>query len=138
MNGSKSYETVISRYFERQLSDQPVFAVMAAGLPEGEGKLGSLSPDFHKHRERERRRTLREMEQISPREVSNEQHLDRLALRNLLWSECEDFARGRSELEPNAPEHVLSILLKELQRGEDTPRRAAANLRSLLEEAPAF
>ena len=138
MNGSESFETVLSRYFERQLKDQPVFAVIAGGLPEAEGKLGSLSPDFHKHRERERRRTLREMEQISPRELSNEQHLDRLALRNLLLSECEDFDRGRSGLDPSAPEHVLSILLKELQRGEDTPRRAAANLRSLLKQAPAF
>jgi hypothetical protein len=77
MNGSESFEAVISRYFERHLKDQPVFAVIAGGLPEAEGKLGSLSPDFHQHRERERRRTLREMEQISPRELSNEQHLDR-------------------------------------------------------------
>ncbi len=138
MNGSKSFETVISRYFKRQLADQPVFAVMAAGLPEAEGKLGSLSPDFHLHRERQRRRTLRELERISPRDLSNEQHLDRLALRNVLLSESEDFARGRSGLEPNAPEHVLTILLKELQRSEDTPKRAAANLRSLLKEAPAF
>jgi uncharacterized protein (DUF885 family) len=138
MNGSKTFETVLFDYFERQLKDQPVFAVIAGGLPEAEGKLGELSPDFHLRRERERRRTLHALEKISPRDLDNEQHLDRLALRNLIACECEDFARDRSGLEPNAPEHLFSILLKELQRGEDSPGRAARNLRSLLRQAPRF
>jgi uncharacterized protein (DUF885 family) len=138
MNGSKTFEAVLSNYFERQLQDQPVFAVIVGGLPEAEGKLGDLSPDFFRRRERERHRTLKSLEQISPRDLSNEQQLDRLALRNLLACECEDFARDRSGLEPNAPEHLFSILLKELQRGEDEPKRAARNLRSLLKQATPF
>ena len=33
---------------------------------------------------------------------------------------------------------MLNILLHELQRGDDEPRRAARNLRSLLRQAPDF
>jgi uncharacterized protein (DUF885 family) len=135
---SGQFEGLLSSYFETLLEDAPTFATMAAGLRSGEGKLGRLSLDFHKKRERERQRTLRGMENISPRELSNEQHLDRLALRSQLLKECEDFARGRHALEPNAPEQVLNILLHELQRGDDEPRRAAPNLRSLLRQAPKF
>src|SRR5205085_6836873 len=81
---------------------------------------------------------LRAMETISPRELSNEQQLDRLALRSQLLKECEDYARGRHTFEPNAPDHLLNILLHELMRGDDEPKRAATNLRSLLKEAPDF
>src|SRR5208283_3792177 len=41
-------------------------------------------------------------------------------------------------LEPIAPDQLLNILLHELQRGDDEPRRAARNLRSLLRQAPDF
>jgi len=78
------------------------------------------------------------METISPRDLSNEQQLDRLALRSQLLKECEDFARGRHTLEPTGPEHLLNILLHELMRGGDEPKRAARNLRSLLKQAPDF
>ncbi len=64
--------------------------------------------------------------------------MDRLALRSQLLKECEDYARGRHTLEPNAPEQLLNILLHELQRGDDEPARAARNLRALLKQAPAF
>ena len=40
----------------------------------------------------------------APRELSNEQHLDRLALRAMLNRECEDFARGEHELAPGGLE----------------------------------
>ena len=36
------------------------------------------------------------------------------------------------------PDQLLNILLHELQRGDDEPRRAARNLRSLLRQAPDF
>jgi len=81
---------------------------------------------------------LRALEGISPRELLAEQQLDRLALRSLLLKECEDYARGRYALEPNASDQFLNILLHELQRGDDEPRRAARNLRSLLKQAPDF
>lgn len=108
------------------------------GIRSAEGKLGELSTRFHAKRERERRHALRLLEKVSPRELTSEQHLDRLALRAMLLKECEDLARGRHGLEPNAPEQVLNILLHELMRGDDEPRRVACNLRSLLKQAPDF
>ena len=108
---SSEFEGLLSRYFETLLGDVPTFAAAYAGVPAGEGKLGRLTPDFHKKREKERQATLRALENISPRELSNEQQLDRLALRSQLLKECEDHARGRHTLEPNAPDHLLNILL---------------------------
>jgi uncharacterized protein (DUF885 family) len=139
MNKTASqFEGLLSRYFESLLRDVPTFAAAYAGLPSGEGKLGRLTADFHQQREKERQSALRALENISPRELSNEQQLDRLAVRSQLLKECEDFARGRHTLEPNAPDHLLNILLHELMRGDDAPKRAARNLRSLLKQAPDF
>jgi uncharacterized protein (DUF885 family) len=135
---AKQFEGLLSGYFERLLEDLPTFATTAAGLRSGEGKLGRLTLDFLKKRERARQSTLRELELISPRELSSEQQLDRLGLRSQLLKECEDHARGRHTLEPNAPDQVLHILFHELQRAADQPQRAAQNLRSLLRQAPDF
>jgi uncharacterized protein (DUF885 family) len=132
------FEGVLDRYFETLLQDNPTFSTICAGLRDGEGKLGRLSLDFQRKRERERQSALRALEGISPRELSNQQQLDRLALRSLLLKECEDYARARHALEPNGPDQLLNILLHELQRGDDEPQRAARNLRSLLRQAPDF
>jgi uncharacterized protein (DUF885 family) len=132
------FEGSLSRYFEQLLEDEPVFATISAGLSSGEGKPGTLSARFHEARERKRRAALAALEDQSPGELSNEQQIDRLALRSRLLRECEDYSRNRHELEPNAPEHLLGILFHELRRGQDHPKRAAANLRSLLKRAPEF
>jgi uncharacterized protein (DUF885 family) len=132
------FEGLLARYFETLLEDNPTFSTICAGLRDSEGKLGRLTLAFQKKRERERQAALRALEGISPRELSSEQQLDRLALRSLLLRECEDYARGRHALEPNAPDALLNILLHELLRGDDEPRRAARNLRSLLRQAPGF
>jgi uncharacterized protein (DUF885 family) len=137
-NLSKPFERLLARYFERMLADNPTFATSYAGLRSGEGKLGDASRAFHQRRERERQATLRALEMVSPRELSDEQQLDRLGLRSQLLKECEDYARGRHTLEPNAPEQVFSILLHELLRGDDEPQRAARNLRALLRQTPGF
>jgi uncharacterized protein (DUF885 family) len=135
---SAQFEGILSSYFEKLLKDLPVFAVTQAGLRSGEGKLGSWTIDSYQRRERERRRALLALENISPCDLSNDQQLDRLALRSHLLKESEDFARARFALEPSAPEHLLNILLHELMRGEDQPRRAARNLCALLKKAPDF
>jgi uncharacterized protein (DUF885 family) len=135
---SSKFEGLLSRYFETLLKDVPTFATAYAGLASGEGKLERLTPEFYKKREKERQSALGVLENISPRELSNEQQLDRLALRSHLLKECEDFARGRHMLEPNAPDHLLNILLHELMRGDDEPQHAAKNLTSLLKQAPDF
>ncbi len=135
---ANQFEGLLDRYFETLLGDNPTFSTICAGRRDGEGKLGRLTLEFQEKRERERQRALRALEAVSPRELSNEQQLDRLALRSLLLKECEDYARGRHALEPNAPDQLLNILLHELQRGDDEPQRAARNLRSLLRQAPDF
>ena len=135
---ARQFEGLLDRFFDTLLHDNPTFATTTAGLRHGEGKLGRLTLDFHRKRERERQAALRTLDGISPRELMAEQQFDRLALRSLLLKECEDYARARHAMEPNAPDHLLSILLHELQRGDDEPRRAASNLRSLLRQAPDF
>lgn len=133
----KQFEGLLARYFEGLLEDVPTLAAVN-GVRAAEGKAGRLSPAFHAKRERARQFALRALDGLSPRELAAEQQLDRLALRSLLLRECEDCARGRHALEPNAPEHLLNILLHELQRGDDEPQRAARNLRALLQQAPCF
>jgi uncharacterized protein (DUF885 family) len=137
-NTASRFEGLLSRYFETLLEDNPVFCTISAGLRDGEGKLGQLTNEFQDKRERARQKALRALEGVSPRELAAEQQLDRLALRTLLLRECEDYARGRHALEPNGPDHLLNILLHELQRGDEEPRRAATNLRSLLRQVPEF
>lgn len=134
---AKQFEGLLDRYFEGLLRDHPIYAT-SVGVRSGEGKLGSATAGFLKRRERHRRAALRVLEGLSPRELTNEQHLDRLALRALLLAECEDFARRRHTLDPRAPQILLGILLHEVQCSEDEPARAARNLRSLLREAPRF
>ena len=133
--GAKQFEGVLDRYFERYLEDHPM-AAANAGLKQGEGRLGRGDLSFLRQQEQRRRKALAELDQISPRDLSSEQQMDRLAVRARLTRESEDFQRGRHTLEPDAIEGILGILLHELMRGEDEPKRAAANLRSLLQEAP--
>ncbi len=134
---AKRFEGLLDRYFESLLAAAPAYAAVL-GMRSAEGKLGELNTACLARRERERQAALRALETISPRELSPEQHLDRLALRSLLLHESEDFARGRHALEPNGPQQVLDILFHELLRGDDEPQRAARNLRSLLRQSPAY
>ena len=136
--GSKQFEGILDRYFERFLEDTPAVAVMLGGLRSGEGKLGRYSPDFLERRERERQRALRELQDTSPQDLSAEQHLDRLALRATLLRESEDHARGRAAMEPAAAEHVLNLLLHEVLRSDDEPGRAKVNLQRIVKKVPAY
>lgn len=131
------FEGLLDHYFENLLADTPTFAAVM-GMRAAEGKLGRLNTGLLAKRQQAREKALRELDQLSPRELTAEQNLDRLALRSLLLKESEDFARERHALEPNAPDALLNILFHELMRGDDEPARAARNLRSLLQQAPAF
>jgi uncharacterized protein (DUF885 family) len=134
---NKQFEGILDRYFEATLEDHPVLANFT-GLRDGEGKLDKATPEFERKQHKRRLATLSQLEATSPRELSNEQQLDRLALRSMLLRECEDHDRGRAALEPDGPERVLNVLLHELIRGDDEPKRAAANIRSVLEKTPRF
>ena len=107
-NTASRFEGLLDRYFETLLSDAPPYAAIL-GIRAAEGKLGRLSPAFVARRERARQTALRELDLLSPRELANEQQLDRLAMRALLLKECEDFARNRHALEPNAPQQAMDI-----------------------------
>src|SRR5687768_15312822 len=134
---NKQFEGILDRYFESTLADHPMYAAVV-GLKAGEGKLDKATPQFESRHQKRRLATLRALQEISPRDLTNEQHLDRLALRSALLRECEDYDRRRASLDPDAPARLFDILLHELIRGDDEPRRAAANLRSLLDRAPRF
>ncbi|MFM8358609.1 MAG: hypothetical protein ACKOET_08615, partial [Verrucomicrobiota bacterium] len=134
---SARFEGFLDRTFERRLSDQPILAA-TQGIPDGEGRLPRATRAAETRRLRENKEALRQLDTFSPRELSPDQHLDRLALRALLRREVEDHQRGRAGLEPSAVETLLNILLHELQRGVRAPDRAAGNLRSLLAAAPRF
>jgi uncharacterized protein (DUF885 family) len=137
MSERKKFEGVLDRHFEASLLADPV-AANHAGLKSGEGKLGRLNASAIARDHRRNLRTLRDLDGINPRELSAEQHLDRLALRSQLLQATEDHDRGWHRLNPEAPETVMNLLLHELMGGEDEPARAARNLRSVLRQAPDF
>lgn len=133
----KQFESILSRHFEGELAADPV-AANFAGLRAGEGKLGRASLRHEEIEQRRRLKSLRELDAICVRELTREQHLDRLALRSYLLHGAEDFARQRHALDPDAIDHVLNVVFHELQRGDDEPARAARNLRSVLQQAPDY
>jgi uncharacterized protein (DUF885 family) len=135
---SGKFEGLLDRYFERYLRDFPTYAVMTGGLTEGQGKLGRTGPEFVRQRDKERQRALREVHALAPRELSRDQHLDRLGLTAKLLREEEEAQRGRHAMEPSGPREVLGILLHELLRADDEPKRSSANLRSLLRQVPDY
>jgi uncharacterized protein (DUF885 family) len=134
---SAKFEGLLDEYFELMLAEHPIAATYA-GLRDGEGKLGPATLRHEQRWQHRREQALAALDGLSPRLLSNEQQLDRLALRSQLLRECEDFARGRYALDPNALDTLLGILLHELQRGDDEPTRASANIRSLLRDTPRF
>lgn len=137
-NGTqKAFEGILDEYFEGVLADNPMMA-NELGRREGEGRLGKIGVAFEKRQEQRRQKTLEALEDLAVNELHAEQHLDRLALRSQLFSECEDFARGKHTLEPDGVDAVFGILLHELQRGDDEPARARRNIKGVLNEAPGY
>lgn len=134
---SSRFEGLLDEYFERFLAEHPMAATYA-GLREGEGKLGRTHLRHESRWEAFRQRALQKLDALSPRLLSNEQQLDRLAWRSQLLRESEDFTRGCQALDPSALDTVLSLLLHELMRGDDEAARAAANLRGLLRDMPRY
>jgi uncharacterized protein (DUF885 family) len=131
----RAFEGVLDRYFETTLAENPVWANYT-GLPDGEGKLGRATLAQLQRHEKRRRQTLAALDALNPRELTNEQHLDRLALRAMLNRECEDFTRGKHELEPGALDMVLNLLQHELMRSDDEPARARKNILGVLRDTP--
>ncbi len=136
-HSSTAFEGVLSRHFEGELGDDPI-AANFAGLKQGEGKLGKTSLVHERRQHTRRLNTLRDLDLIPMRDLSREQHLDRLALQSHLLHDCEEFSRDRHALDPDSIEEVLNVLFHELQRGDDEPSRAADNLRSLLKKTPRY
>ena len=133
----RNFERILDHYFENALADNPVWA-NHTGLRAGEGKLGRATLAHLTRQEQRRCKTLAALDALNPRELSSEQHLDRLALRAMLNKESEDFARGKHELDPGGLDAVLNLLQHELLRGDDEPARARKNILSVLRATPRF
>ena len=134
---TNQFEGLLDRYFEGVLADNPDFAAQA-GIQSARGKFPQADQAMETRQEQRRQKCLAGLERINPRELTAEQHLDRLAVRAELLRGAEDFARGRAGMDPRALDHVLDQLLHELQRSQDEPRVVARHLRSLLQQAPRY
>ena len=136
-NHSKDFEQLLGEYFNSFYADHPADATYV-GLSSGEGRLNNVTLRALKHQHRQRQAALANLDTIAPSALSNEQNLDRLAFRARLLREHEDFERGRHTLDPSGIDAVFEFLLRELQRGETHPKRAANNIRSLLVESKRY
>ena len=134
---SRTFEQLLDGYFNTFYSEHPADATHV-GLSTGEGRFNTATLTALRKQQARRRAALAKLDSIAPSALSNEQNLDRLAFRARLLRECEEFDRGRHELDPTGIDEVLGFLLKELQRGEDKPKRAARNIRGLLRGTPRY
>src|SRR5580700_8812656 len=98
---STKFESLLSRYFTHLLAENPPYAAYA-GIKSARGKLGPATLAHEKRSQQLRLKALADLDSLSPRELSNEQHLDRLAFRSQLLRESEDFKLRRHTLDPNA------------------------------------
>ena len=136
-NHSKNYEQLLGGYFNSFYANHPADATYV-GLSSGEGRLNNVTLRALNHQHRQRQAALANLDTIAPSALSNEQNLDRLAFRARLLREHEDFERGRHTFDPSGIDTVFEFLLRELQRGETHPKRAANNIRSLLVESKRY
>ena len=133
----KQFEQLLDEYFNQFYADHPADATYV-GLSSGEGRFNTATLQSLSRQHRRRQTALAKLDTIAPSALSNEQNLDRLAFRARLLRECEDFERGRQSLNPLGLDEVFDYLLREMQRGETEPKRAAKNIRSLLRNTPRY
>ena len=130
----KAFEKLLNDYFNQFFTSHPADATYL-GLTSGEGQFNRATLPALRRQHRLRQAALAKLDTIAPSALSNEQNLDRLAFRARLLRECEDFERGRHTLNPSGLDEVFEFLMREMQRGETEPKRAARNIRSLLKES---
>ena len=133
----KAFEKLLNDYFNQFFTSHPADATYV-GLTSGEGQFNTATLPALRRQHRLRQAALAKLDTIAPSALSNEQNLDRLAFRARLLRECEDFERGRHTLNPHGLDEIFDFLLREIQRGETEPKRAAKNIRSLLSETPRY
>ena len=134
---SKAFEKLLDDYFNDFYASHPADATYV-GLTSGEGQFNEATLPVLRRQHSRRQAALAKLDTIAPSALSNEQNLDRLAFRARLLRECEDFERGRHMLDPHGLDEVFDFLLREMQRGETEPNRAAKNIRSLLSGTPRY
>ncbi|MBQ95654.1 MAG: DUF885 domain-containing protein, partial [Actinobacteria bacterium] len=133
----KAFEKLLNDYFNQFFTSHPADATYV-GLTSGEGQFNTATLPALRRQHRLRQAALAKLDTIAPSALSNEQNLDRLAFRARLLRECEDFERGRHTLNPSGLDEVFEFLMREMQRGETEPKRAAKNIRSLLSGTPRY
>jgi uncharacterized protein (DUF885 family) len=134
---SKAFEKLLDDYFNDFYANHPADATYV-GLTSGEGQFNEATLPVLRRQHSRRQAALAKLDTIAPSALSNEQNLDRLAFRARLLRECEDFEQGRHMLDPHGLDQVFDFLLREMQRGETEPKRAAKNIRSLLSGTPRY
>ena len=132
-----AFDQLLNDYFNAFFDTHPADATYV-GLTTGEGQFNNATLPALRRHHRARQAALAKLDTIAPSALSNEQNLDRLAFRARLLRECEDFERGRHTLDPHGLDEVFDFLLREMQRGETEPKRAAKNIRSLLRHTPRY
>ena len=132
-----AFDQLLNDYFNAFFDTHPADATYV-GLTTGEGQFNNATLPALRRHHRARQAALAKLDTIAPSDLSNEQNLDRLAFRARLLRECEDFERGRHTLDPHGLDEVFDFLLREMQRGETEPKRAAKNIRSLLRHTPRY
>ena len=116
----------------RLLAENPTYAAYV-GIDSARGKFGRANLAFEKRWHKLRQQALADLESLSPRELTNEQHLDRLAFRSAIaLRECEDFTRGRftpqskrARSRPQPPPPRASAWRRRAARGGPQPSFAA-------------
>ncbi len=134
---SIAFDQLLNDYFGTFYANHPADATYV-GLTSGEGRFNTATLPALRRQYRARQAALAKLDTIAPSALSNEQNLDRLAFRARLLRGCEDFERGRHTLNPHGLDEVFDFLLREMQRGETEPKRAAKNIRNLLKETPRY
>ena len=119
---SRTFEKLLDNYFNTYYREHPADAAHV-GLCSGESRFNPATLNALRRQQTRRRVALAKLDTIAPSALTNEQNLDRLAFRTRLLRECEEFDRGRHELDPDGIEKVLGLLLKELQSIEDGGRK---------------
>jgi uncharacterized protein (DUF885 family) len=109
-----TFEQLLDGYFNTFYREHPADATHV-GLSTGEGRLNPATLTALRKQKARRRAALAKLDSIAPSALSNEQNLDRLACRARRRRECEEFDRGRHELD-NAEGAIESSLARAARR----------------------
>ena len=134
---SKAFEKLLDDYFNDFM---PITLPMRPTWASPPAKANSTKPPsrYFDGNIAGGRLPLAKLDTIAPSALSNEQNLDRLAFRARASCASARILNRDDMLDPHGLDQVFDFLLREMQRGETEPKRAAKNIRSLLSGTPRY